>query len=633
MNITYFIMFKIKALLLILFYSTTFCFGQNLSNKFIDKGNSLYRQGKFDSSLIILNKSINISEVDSQKARIYSIIGNVYEDKSKYKLALINYNKSLEIYKKINSDKGISKLYNQIGNVYYRWSDFNNAIKYYQKGLKLREQIKDKSGIPSSLNNIGNIYYSWGKFDKAITYYLNAYKLKKQLPDSVELPSYIINIGSAYLGLKNYKKANYYYNKALETAEINNNEYIKLTCYINIGVLNFEQNKLKEAVHYYKLAFNHLPDSINNLEKGYILRNLGETYIKQRKFLEAKQSLLRALKIAESENLNSLKSEIYNFLYIIENHNNNYKQALLFYKKSTEINDSIFNQQSIQKLNELQAKYDYEKKENEIKQKNIQITSKQKQIQLQQFLFILILSFLIVLSIIIYIVIKNKSSKKRIVLEKEINIQMQKALSAQMNPHFISNALNSIQKYFLNNDIEIANEYLADFGALIRLILEHSRKTKITLAEELKSTKLYISLEALRLDNKFKYNITIDKNINENKTLLPPIIIQPFIENAIWHGIAPKKENGNINIEFKLKDSYIVCIIQDDGIGVNKSKQLKKQYSNKRKSLGMNINQKRIELLNKSDKRNYFINILDLSTIDRCLTGTRVEIKMPYDKI
>lgn len=616
-----------------MFYSLSL-FSQDIESftlsKLVEKGNDLYNKSKFDSSLYFYELAIKKCDKDEEvKAGIYSNIGNVYEDLSNYNKALFNYRSALTIFQGLNDKIGISSSLNQIGNVYYRWSDFDEALKYYEEGLQIRNEIDDKNGVPSSLNNIGNIYYSWKKYDKALEYYLQAYELKKNLPEPSELTNYIINIGSAYLSLKDYTNASLYYENALKIAKDQNNRHLTVSCMINIGVLYFEQNQLEKALGYYNEAYLLLEEFGSKLELASVLRNLGEVNIALKNYETAKKYLQESLEIAKEENINSLIAEIYFFISEIEKENKNFKDALYFYTKSAELNDSIFNEESSRKLNELQSKYENEKNENEIKQKNLELAQKQEQMEKQRLWFLFIaISFLLV-ALLIYFSIKNKTNKKRTELEKKLNQQMQKALSAQMNPHFISNALNSIQRYFLNNEIELANEYLADFGSLIRIILENSRKLKITLAEEIKSNELYMSLEALRLENKFTFQFFINENIDCNSTFLPSLIIQPYIENAIWHGIAPLDGKGEINLCFKKQDSYLVCTIEDNGIGFKKSQEIKKQYSRKHKSLGMSINKERLDLLNLSEKTNFSLVVTDLADIDSKLHGTKVELKIP----
>ncbi len=221
--------------------------------------------------------------------------------------------------------------------------------------------------------------------------------------------------------------------------------------------------------------------------------------------------------------------------------------------------------------------------------------------------------------------------KKENKLKQKLTETKLSALSAQMHPHFISNSLNSIQNYFLNNDIETANKYLTDFGKLIRYILENSGQTNIPIANEIKSVKLYLSLEVLRLENKFEYKINIDENIDIYNSYLPSLIIQPYVENAIWHGIAPLDTKGKIIINFTKKNNGIICIIEDNGIGRKKSEELKRLYK-KHKSISMNINKERLDLLNTKKLEQLSVNIIDLEDINGYNKGTRVELFIPFYK-
>ena len=144
-----------------------------------------------------------------------------------------------------------------------------------------------------------------------------------------------------------------------------------------------------------------------------------------------------------------------------------------------------------------------------------------------------------------------------------------RALRTQMNPHFIFNALNSIQRIYLEGDIDEANEYIADFSTLMRNILENSNKSSISLHKELETLRLYLELEKLRSRNRIEYSISVDPEIDPLRTNVPPLVIQPFVENAIWHGILPKKQKGMIAIRLAPRDGNLKCEVSDDGVGMN----------------------------------------------------------------
>ncbi|MFH2096246.1 MAG: tetratricopeptide repeat protein [Bacteroidota bacterium] len=603
------------------------------AGELLRKGNGFYNTSSFDSALYYFEKALKLYNRENDErsvALVVSNIGNVYEDLSQYNKALDHYRTALDISRKINDSEGISSALNQIGNIYYRWSDYEVALKYYQDGLAIRKETGDEYGIPSSLNNIGNIYYSWGKHDKALENYLLALELKEKLPDKTELSSYLINVGSAYLSMQQYENAFSYYQRALNNAKEADNSHMMASCMINIGVLYFEQGNYGKAITYYNEAYELVRELGSKLEEAIILRNLGETWLAMDETTKAKNFFLESMNIARNENMNSLLAEVYRFMYECEKLNGNIEAALSYHELYSSLNDSIFNEESSRKLYEMQAKFENERKENELKAKDLELVKKQRQLQLQRMWFIIIAVVLILLTSMVYFYLRNREIKKRIALEQELNMQMQKALSAQMNPHFISNALNSIQKFFLSNDIETANEYLADFGALIRTILENSRHFRIPLQDELKSIELYLSLEALRLQNKFDYRVEVADNIDLQHTMIPSMIIQPYAENAIWHGIAPAERKCTISITMEKQGAFLECIIEDDGIGLKRSKEMKSRYNNiKRKSMGMNISMERIELLNKAEKGLFSVKIFDKSETSESLTGTKVILNIP----
>jgi LytS/YehU family sensor histidine kinase len=166
--------------------------------------------------------------------------------------------------------------------------------------------------------------------------------------------------------------------------------------------------------------------------------------------------------------------------------------------------------------------------------------------------------------------------------------------------------------------LEAADDYLTKFAKLMRSVLENSEEKEVSLAEDLKTLELYMQLESLRLNNKFSYEIKVDENIDTENTLIPPLILQPFVENSIWHGIAHKKDNGKIIISIKKEEDMIHCTVDDDGVGITPSeKQVQK------KSLGMKITASRIEILNKIKKTNASVSVSRLNQ------GTRAEVRLP----
>lgn len=221
--------------------------------------------------------------------------------------------------------------------------------------------------------------------------------------------------------------------------------------------------------------------------------------------------------------------------------------------------------------------------------------------------------------------------KERADLNKRIAQVEMSALRAQMNPHFIFNCLNSIHNFTFDNDSENASIYLTKFSKLIRLVLENSRSERITLQNELAALALYIELESLRFKEKVQYAITVDTAIDTKYIKIPPLLLQPYVENAIWHGLLHKKEGGIVTIDVKMLDESNLCIIiTDNGIGRERASLLQSKTAIKHKSFGMQITFERINMINELYNTKTKIQIIDLHNENNEPCGTKVILEIPF---
>ena len=203
----------------------------------------------------------------------------------------------------------------------------------------------------------------------------------------------------------------------------------------------------------------------------------------------------------------------------------------------------------------------------------------------------------------------------------------QKALRAQMNPHFLFNALSSIQSYILKNDKKLSVKYLNKFSKLVRQVLENSMYNYIPIQDDVNALENYIQLEKIRFKDKFEYNIIMDDKINVCLNKIPPLLLQPIVENAIWHGILHKKHgNGKVSISFSLHEEYIKCIVEDNGVGRGETKL--KSASEGHKSIGLQLTKERLKVININSKNKIYLHIEDVNSM--CAeTGTRVVLTIP----
>ncbi len=251
------------------------------------------------------------------------------------------------------------------------------------------------------------------------------------------------------------------------------------------------------------------------------------------------------------------------------------------------------------------------------------------------FIVLCLISIIFLVILIFRIRVIQIKRKQQLEFEQLVEVSKAelKALRAQMNPHFVFNSLNSIQHYILNSKGNEAAKYLNKFAKLIRIILNNSEKSTVTINEDIEALKLYLELERMRFENKFDYSIVIDSSIDGDYDEIPPMLIQPYLENAILHGINPKEKNGHIDINIKIVNQFIKISITDDGIGRVNSMALKNiQPAAWHKSLGMKITEDRLRILNKIHQSKLNVNIIDLYNNNKEAIGTQVDLFIPYVK-
>ena len=238
----------------------------------------------------------------------------------------------------------------------------------------------------------------------------------------------------------------------------------------------------------------------------------------------------------------------------------------------------------------------------------------------------------IIFSILLGLIIKrieqkSKNAEVRLAVKlKEMEELKMTALQSQMNPHFLFNSLNSINNFVLKNEIEKASDYITKFSKLVRVILNSSSSPTSKLSEELDVLSLYVKLEQMRVNGGFEYIVNVDQNLNLDQIKVPTLFLQPFIENAIWHGIMKKENEKNKKIELSIKKDQgnVVCVIRDNGIGINKAKEID-QITQKRRFFGTEATENRIRILHQNKGVN--IETKDISSGTK--TGTQVSIAFP----
>jgi hypothetical protein len=377
-----------------------------------------------------------------------------------------------------------------------------------------------------------------------------------------------------------------------------------------------------------------------------LLLDIAKTYAALQKNDSAIHYARECLMMALKTNSRASIRDAHEVLYSVYDRMHQSDSAYLYYRNYMSMKEAVMGDQTKGKI----AAYKYEHqidlldKEKQLQQQQLTQTTMQKKYLLFSIIGIVLLGVIVMRNILLKR--KNEVNRRNLV-EKELQLQKleaertksefqqktseleMQALRAQMNPHFIFNSLNSINRFILQNNKLQASGYLTKFSRLVRLILQNSQAPLIPLESELEALQLYLELETLRFDHHFDYTIHVNEDVDSSTRKVPPLIIQPYAENAIWHGLMHKEEKGHLDIEIAELENVLLCKIKDDGVGRKKAAELKSKSASTYKSMGMRITADRMALLKQKKTTDSYITINDLTLPDGNPGGTEVTLKLP----
>ncbi len=556
-----------------------------------------YLKNEFDSSgryannamalakKLVGEKGVEVQAIAKKSlARADQIIGNIFFSQGNYTESLKYQLEALRIDEEVNFLRGMASSYMNLSNIYTYLGNYDEALRNQLNGLKIGEQLNDKATMAIAYNNISIIYANQKNYSDALKNQEHALKIRKELGDKLSLANSYSNLGGIYDEQGNYKEALKNQLIALKIAEEISNKKTIMHAYANISADYSGMGKYEEAITW--------------MEKALVLE----------KELNDKESIKTAY---------SVLSDIYIYL-------KDYKKALEYKNLYIDIKDSLLNEATSKQIAEVKTKYETERKEKEIEQQ--QHTIERQNLNRNYLLagFILFVIFSVV-SFLFY-----NQKKKNTFLRMVSEIEM-KALRAQMNPHFTFNVLNSIQYYISKNEIKSAQQYLTKFSRLIRMILDQSRTSYIPLDQEITMLRLYLELEEMRFEKEFKYFIQVDEGLNPGGVLIPGMMVQPVVENAIKYGVEHKKGEAVITVRFSTRNNTLICIVTDNGIGRLEAEKLKSNL-NSHKSASTSIIHERVRDMG------FIFNVeLTYKTEDLIENGqpagTRVYIEMPLQLV
>ncbi|MBN2682988.1 MAG: tetratricopeptide repeat protein [Bacteroidales bacterium] len=588
-----------------------------------------YYQGNLEKALENYQKALEIDKTHKMQKNIatrLNNIGMVYNDMAQYDLAIDYYEQALEIDLKYGNKDQAAVRYNNIGMIYAHWGQYNQAVENFTKALEIDKESGDKERIAIRLNNIGMIFYYMNNFEEAKKYFEEALAIDKKLDNQKNIAIRLNNLGKVLSGAGDYTQALAHFNESRELSEKMQNLPDIAISLKNTGLVYLKLNDSERARVNAKKALEINRQIGNTYEIADIYLLLGDIYKLEENFTEAVNSYRKSLEIADSINHKSLLMNVFQNLSLCFEKVNIIDSALIYYKKYSESKDSIFSENNHKELAYIQALYEKEKSGRMLAEKNKEIAelnAEKESIIKQRYALILGILVLAVIFVGIFLFRRYKESIQRNKLKHELNSYMQKALRQQMNPHFIFNTLSSIQYFILQNDNISSNKYLSKFAGLMRMVLENSSHNTVSIEQELDALKLYLELEQLRFENKFNYYINVEENLLEEQ--IPTLLIQPFVENSIRHGIMHIEQVGIIRIDISKVKNGLEVTIEDNGIGRAKSTEIQTNKEG-HKSRGTSITESRLELLNSVFGSEMNVEYIDLKDNNNNAIGTKVKI-------
>ena len=558
-----------------------------------------YNLDQYDLAINHFGKSMEINERLKVEEGLYLNalwLGRAHEAREEYALSLEYYLAVQEKARSKGNTDGLIMTKNQIGELYFKQNQDEMALKNFKEVLEIETKANNVEGIAEANEKIGQVLVRQNKDGEALGYY-EAQEVASWNSNSLE------GVSRSYTNQSNVYKKKKDFGNELKFRQKN------IDIYSNSGNTKEAIRENWEIGNLY-LSNNNSTEAINYLEESVELsEEVGDLVQKK----EAMQSLSKAYE-ESGEPEKALET---------------YREYIVLLDSLDEIRESQL-QARLELNNELstkQGRIELLEKDRELSDKTITLLKQEKEykaesLKTQRFIIWGLVLGLLIMIVLAYLIFKN-ARQKRIANQ----LLALKSLRSQMNPHFIFNALNSVNSFIALNDERSANRYLSDFSRLMRLVMENSQEDLVPLSSEIQTLELYMQLEHFRFTEKFDYTFTVSDDLDQDAFQIPPMIIQPYIENSIWHGLRYKETKGQLNVTLSQENDKLVVTIEDNGIGRKRSQELKTKNQKATRSTGLRNIESRIRIINDMQQTNLQVEVSDLEEAKD--PGTKVRIEIP----
>ena len=618
---------------------------QNLGEIERDRNNFFAAEEYLRKALSLFEKMHAVKEMSWS----YFTLGWSLYCQCKFLKAKDCYEKSLPYYLDTENKEKQTMLYRMISYTYRSQGYNEKAFEYMLASNRITQKINDFRGSVSSPQELASLYDDAGQYETSLAYYRLAAqkaKLKNQPVRFNRIMGYISASRNQFDSAIYYFKLARYFVE-LRTTDTFMRKKALMQENVIIGDIDMKRKEYDKAIAIFMEPMLFYEKGNDHISLMKVLLYMANAYQEQKKIRMSFLYADRLANLAREANARPFIRDGYKLYWKLYGQQGKTDSAYKYYVEYIAIKDSILKDEYLRNiaLSEMKSNDEQQKTKIDLLQKDQEIKQQQLMYQHQTLKGESLIRNILIGSIITILVfgififrnisLKRKNEKlqnerKHSQLQQQASELEMQALRAQMNPHFIFNCLSSINRYILINDTEAASSYLTKFSRLIRMALQQSEKSMITLEKELEMLRHYLDLERLRFRNVFDYSITFINTIDTSTIFVPPLILQPFAENAIWHGLMHKKGTGHLDIALSIEGKVLTGIISDNGIGRAEAALLKSKTAEKDKSMGMQITVERLALLNKTSDHKTFFEIEDIKNNEGKISGTKVQLKIHY---
>ncbi|MEN3323449.1 histidine kinase [Mariniflexile soesokkakense] len=580
-------------------------------------------------SIQFIEKALGSSNSAKENSEAYEVLGDIYLHWKQYDLAVSNYRISLQ-----SISTNIVKL--KLASAYKLNKNYQESLQTYN-GINKKELSNWQ--LVELYEGVGDVNLLTKSYQSSINAYNEGLKVAQKHLISPKVTDLNSKIAQVYNVKGETQKAEGFFNESLKLAN-NQNKQRAVEEKIKVADFKNETNNFSSEIQLRKEALKQIKDiqkdSVFNNESALTPQKqnykIGNAYALQRDYVNAIPYLQKSIEEAGTKEDLIVQKDATRKLSEVYREAGEFDKALMAYQSYVDLVDKLYSKKEQEISQAARFSKDIVAKQNRILslESDRELSESKYELNLEQAKRQKVIIYSLITGVILLLIAGFLMFKYIKQQRLANNLLALKSLRSQMNPHFIFNALNSVNSFIASNDERTANKYLTDFSLLMRAVLENSEEDFIPLEKEIELLELYTKLEHFRFQDKFDYKITIDENININDFVIPPMLLQPYIENAVWHGLRYKKVKGKLDIAIsQINLDEIKIIIADDGIGRQKSKALKTENQKKQNSKGMGNIKKRVAILNAMYKDKVDVFIDDFQ--DEEDTGTKVVVTLKKD--